>query len=1030
MASWTAEFDGGAVLSPSVSIQHTRAYATVDAAGQPAPANMPMYGPTRVFCSPPRASDVVTLDNTSGTTHIPAAAGRWSDGRPCAVHYRATATSRVAIHIGTSIGANAWTANPDRFCNILCDSTPDATFNPSGRKNTLNDLLRGAGTAQGESGDWIYIPVAWQIVEGGIFALCEAFEWDGTSAYQSRAVALMRWDDTLPGAAGTNKFTLVFRAPSVQNGQRRGQQWAMPAAFDVGVPNERILTFTDYRNNPNSTGWQCFAVRLYRGPTGAYLPDVVAPIATGTGDASGSGIHGHCLAVQRQGNGLTFLVIIGDTANSQTIAFVRQDMNFLQGHTLTVADRTPSSVTWLVTLPTNPETTSASGGNGWTVYPYAGGNPFSSINATTFTNATWTNSGRTLADSEVNTTLIGSRVGYYCVINAGTGVTGPTLAKITAHSGTTLTLDRDINGASGDATDIGGYICSPAAAHQPVGCHQLPDGRLFFGCDESTPSGLIANLPSWRADDTVIRWTPILGRSMTTHGREWNSFQAISDQAQRDEWFVGLYTSSSGVSSWNSQTAPGRLLIATTDGVADMYAPNQANANSNARMGIWGVHGGDEWLVYGPVSSTTVAIRTPRYLRKARPLVASSPAITQHLTAGSFGELGTSTPSTYEEISRAAVPNLIPGHVIPLPPAPGPVIRVSSRAPYGFLRVLTGSTVPSNAVVSVTGWLYNLPQPANNTTGTAAPFVNAAFSPTFQVGDGTSVTTATQRLVTQQCNRLDGTGWHRVTIQCGLPSGWSGGGASTNPFPLSLALRTENGFRFSLGDMLFVPEAVTSGVTEIPAIAPPVGAASVPEARTRLNVPKSQTRWAFFGAFAIPAHASDEYAVNRNTSRAWFTLSDGTNYLKVTADPSGNQISVTDGTNTVNCAAPAGQEMSFDRDTQVYIGLSLSGTTLTVTASVGGTVLNSASGTVIPLQYDRILSGDQSNANGEPLLWWILRGWDNEAYTGAQLVESLNSIGGTRATTKEFHDNERQRVKGRGPWYRRFGSKIGLPKEQ
>jgi hypothetical protein len=238
-----------------------------------------------------------------------------------------------------------------------------------------------------------------------------------------------------------------------------------------------------------------------------------------------------------------------------------------------------------------------------------------------------------------------------------------------------------------------------------------------------------------------------------------------------------------------------------------------------------------------------------------------------------------------------------------------------------------------------------------------------------------------------------------------------------------VSFRTENGNRYCSGDTLISLDYITTGDGEYPAISPPSVPGTYAEATTRINVPLAGSDWTFTAVVSIPPLGGDEYAAGRNANRALFTLSDGTRYLRVTADPGNNRISVTDGTNTVNCAAPAGQEMNFDRNSQIFVALSLTGTTLRVAASVDGTIVNAASGTIIPVRYDRVLSGDQNNANGEPTYWWVMRGWNNLAADATEIVNMAQQLGGV---SRFIPNDARQRVVSRGGWWRRIGSKFGV----
>lgn len=1023
--SWFAEFDGGANLSSGVSMIHSRAYATVGAAGETYGVNQPVYAAERMYVAPPTAADVVTLDSTSSTSNVPSAVGEWSDGSPCAVHFRATSIARVSIQVGTPVTTGAWTAAAPRNCDILCTSTPDATFNPSGRKNGQLDLLRGAGTAQGETGDWVYAPRAWQICGGGVFACCEAYEWTG-SAYQSRAVALIRWDDTLPGGSGVNKFRLHFRTPAAQNGQARGAQWMMPQVFDAGTQNEKWLTFVDYRQNPGSEGGEAYLVRLTKdGPQSPFVPGIVAPILSMNRNATGNGLHFHCLGVQPFGNGLALILVTGDVSMAQTIAIVRNNRNYLQGHTLGLSDTTPSSLTFLASLPSDPTATSSTS-NGWTVFPFAGGNPYGTANAVTFTNATWTNTGRTLAATALNTSLIGNRVGFYVIVNAGTGVTGPTLAKVTAHTSTTLTLDVDINGASGDASDIGGIVCNPDPAHQPVACAQLPDGRLYFGTDEGAPIGTICNLPTFIGSDTTIRWETVQGRALTSHLREWNQFHAVFDPRNRDYLYAGLYTSSSTTNGWNGLTPPGRVMYGDGKHFAAFYAPNIGTASAVARMGVYRLGDQNSWFLYGPVSQSVLAVRAPRWARKARPLISCSPTITQHLTAGigTHIDMGNNA-SDVVEVTRAQLPTLIQGVAIPPPPTQGTIARVLGRNQWSMSRNRTGSTVDKTQRVRIGGYLLTVPEGNPNTT---PPFAGPTLQMLLWLSEGTDATTVNARAALGSVPRQDGNlgQWIPFSYDSGIPgTDWFNNASIPSLFPVNVGIRLQNGALYYSHDTLVALDYITTGNGEYPAISPPSVPGTYNEATTRLNVPRAGSEWTFTAAISIPPLGGDEYATGRNVNRALFTLSDGTRYLRVTADPANNRISVTDGTNTVHCTAPAGQEMNFDRNSQIFLALSLTGTTLRVAASVDGTVVNAASGTVIPVRYDRVLSGDQNNVNGEPTYWWVMRGWDGLAADATEVANMAQNIGGNAQLVTS---DSRNRVLNRGNFWQRAGRYLGITK--
>jgi hypothetical protein len=953
MSRWSALFDNGLNATTGVTLASTRAYATVDAAGSTRGVDAPVYSFSRLYASPPRSGDVVTLDGAGAVQRV--ACGVWPDGQPVIMHQRDVALSRLLnIHVGPTITANALTTAPSRSVDIYCNNTP-STLNPSGRKSGQMDVLFGAGASQGEDADWLNAPTAYQIVGGTPMVVCASSQFVSGTTYETRACSILWWDDRL---AGANKWTLLHRSPTFAAGLGRGQQWQFPQATTLGNPNELWIGWVDYLTNPAGTGGQAFICKLTRsGPGQPFIPGGVRRVLQVT--SQGANEHLHCAAVVRHGtSGICIVIVNGDTNNARTFAVTLPSEDYMAGD--------DGNFVFTYTTQAAEEITNGD----WRLYPNAGGDRAATLGGTAFTAGSWNNATKVLTAAALNISTIGDRVDRYVVVSGGTGVTTPIQARVTVHSGTSITLPAvDIPNTS----DLSGTVCAVQASHQPVACHQMADGRLYFGCDESTRSGTIANLPTFASGDRTIRWEAV-GDPLTTHLQEWNQFQAVADPDNRNRFYVGKYESS----SFDSDPS-GKILASNAGrGFAAIYAPNTNNMSSNGLHGVYTPSGGGDSFILYTTGSTTQAIRAPKYLQTARPLVASSPGIRNHLTAGPYSELGSSAPSTYEVIDRTALPTLVSGHTIPPPPANGPVLRINTRREYSTVRVMTATTVPTNQRVTVTGWIYNLPTLAN-----------AASAMLIWVGDGTSIGTAIARTASFVHQRLDGYGWQRVTLRAGLPSGWASGGASVNPCPVALSFRTENGFRWAASDVLFVPESIVTGDVEVPVIAPPVaGDVTYTEASSRLNVPISGTAWTCIMRGSLPPHGSDEYLTDRNASRVLFTLSNGTNSARLTLDPTNNRVSVTDGTNTINCAAPAGQVMHFDRNSQVYVGLALTGTTLTVVASIDGTVLNSASGTFTSMTYDRVLSGDASNANGEPFEWWSCEGFPT-ALNATQLADQL-----------------------------------------
>ena len=961
MSRWHAIFNNGSQLASAVTLLTTRAFATVDATAAAVPANQPVFSRSRLYASSPRASDVITLDATGLFQRF--ACGEWSDGQHCVLHQRGTlggAVRHVNIHVGPAIAANSLATNPAR--SVM-------TFGTAGRKTGIEDLLIGAGPSQGEDNDWTYVPTAYQVLPGCPVVVCQASQWNG-SVFTPSAVAICWWDESL---SGSNKWRLYYRGPTAQVGRPRGAPWQMPQAWDLGVPNQLFVTFSDYRQNPQADGGQAFIVGFTRTGEGApYTPQGVLPAFVD--DRGYSGTHTHGMFLFRFGAaGMGFAPVGGDSAQSLMPAVVRDDMNYLQGE----------NGTFVARMPTDPTVEEVDLGRGWRMYPHAGGNHLNIVGGTAFSAGTWDNTAKTLTATALNTASVGNRVGYWIVVTAGTGITTPIYDRVSVHSGTTVTLPN-LNVAN--ASNWSGFVCPIQQCHQPVAMHQMPDGTVYLGGDEAITAGTIVEVPTFRPGDRAFRFRAV-GDSSTAHSpsEECNQFQAVCNARDRSRFYVGKYESS----SFNSD-ASGRVQV--SDGKAGAFATVASpNADLMPALGMHGVVGVSSasgpvsWLLY-TTGTSTFAVRAPDYVQRVRPLISASPAYTNHLintlgaNVGALGGDGSPNAAWSELVNRENLPTLLPGHVIPPPPSNGPIFRIQNRGEYGFGRPVTGATLANNQRIRISGWWYNMPQSTPNGDTVAGGYDNASASP-FITTAPSGGNAFTQRSADLNFPRFDGYGWQPFTISLGRPTTeWIGSQVATiaATFAMNMIVRSESGSRWLMWQSLMCLDSVVQGDTgEVPVISPPSAATSqaVPEASTRLNVPVSGAAWSCVVRGSIPRNGGDEYMPNRNASRALFTLSNGTTFLRVVADPANDRISVTDGTNTVHCAARAGQVMHFDRGGQISIGLALTGTTLTVVASVDGTIINSASGTVAATTYDRVLSGDQNNTNAEPMEWWSLEGF-------------------------------------------------------
>jgi hypothetical protein len=77
------------------------------------------------------------------------------------------------------------------------------------------------------------------------------------------------------------------------------------------------------------------------------------------------------------------------------------------------------------------------------------------------------------------------------------------------------------------------------------------------------------------------------------------------------------------------------------------------------------------------------------------------------------------------------------------------------------------------------------------------------------------------------------------------------------------------------------------------------------------------------------------------------------------------------------------------------------------------------------VRYDRVLSGDQNNVNGEPTFWWQMRGWDGLAADANEVAAMAQNIGGP---ARLINSDTRQRVLNRGSFWQRAGRYLGITK--
>lgn len=957
-------FDGQVFRTPGVQFRHGRNLALTDAAGAAVVADAPVYGALHAYTQPVADADRIVTDDTAASPHRMVACGRWIDGQTAYVQLRSTGAYRIAVHVGTTIATNCFKTAPARTFDHFC-VVGDA-LNTGGQKNAQIDLLRNAGAGGGESAAWIQVPRAFAIHDGLLIAQCDARQWTG-SVWEGRATALCYWDDAVPD--GSNKWKLMLRTPTVQSGKDRGQAWALQRMYVMpDEPNAVYIAYVDYVTNPGSTGGELYIQKCTRtAPGGAWTIGTIVPLFTITGVTD---CHFHNAAVVPWGAGLAVVLNAGDTFNAHTVTLRRNDRNILEGY---------SGATFTAPTP-GPDVATATG-NGWTVDRTASGNIFTLVDKIDFTGATWATSGNTITNGP-NSATTGNLTGRKVVVTGGTGLpTNPTVATVATHSGTTLTLDKNV-GITNASADMAGYICRGAFGPQPVGLgvQFSNQSRLIHGTDEGYVGCFFGNIPNFQSGNTKIEYIAANSRTVQTHRLGWNAFGIHTYRNDADgPWVASIFTSSTAVSSWSSTTGPGKVMVGEPNGQhwAAFHAPNVANGNSNYRAlsdGTW-AHLGAE------TTNTLVAVKIPA-VQVVRPLITACPAVTNHAVAtptniGGTTVNGPNANSTATVVARSSLATLIPGRVIPEPPtARGPILRVTCRSAWAMIQRITGATVPNNANVKIALEVYPIQpaNPANNETD--APFHHNGLTCLFLAGQGNNISAGTdnaeffarKRTDTSNGFRLDAGGWTEIVWDAGTPTGWAGSNnpGSTAPsgspgenFALALAMRIQNGALFNAFDCLVAIKYVLSGDVELPTHPLPVAASAgtIPEARSAYTVPRAGSSWTKVLRFAIPPNGLDQYAGNRGTPVA-FTLKDsaGSGAITIAMTPSANRVSFTNATwdNTASTLTSAS-----------FAVASLVGREIVITGGAGTTANSRVTVTAHTANSSTLtVSGDVNGATG------------------------------------------------------------------
>ncbi len=295
-------FSDGVSLSPGLSFEMSRPFATVDSAGRSVEADEARFGlPTTIASSVTVATVRTAVSNTtifgSGLDH---------DGVTPLLVLRDT-TLRVL----------------DVF-SVADDALKIAEVTGVGRERT--PLAAGSGTdvMRGTIADRRYEPCAGVVCHGMIVLLCIVSEPVGppSTTWRDCAMAFVVSQDR------GKTWEMVFEDEHVQTGIHRGREWCMQNWWPESIgddPTVAYLAASDYRFQPGARGGRVIAFRASRGGVGEQW-SIDPPCCIYDAPETYSQHHAHAAGIVAHGDGLRVAVAMGDGQGfSRIVVGTRED---------------------------------------------------------------------------------------------------------------------------------------------------------------------------------------------------------------------------------------------------------------------------------------------------------------------------------------------------------------------------------------------------------------------------------------------------------------------------------------------------------------------------------------------------------------------------------------------------------------------------------------------------------------------------------------------------------------------------------
>lgn len=1045
MARKYAGFNNGQHLSSGITATLTRAYATLHEDGTACASGSPRYAKRRMLCGAPKWE---TLDSSSNT-HVALAGGVWTDGRTeCLVTQRFNTVNEIRIHVG------GYSESSSRMFSIL-HSTGGLGGNKSGRVDLFAGTSSEISDECWEPDCWMvchglvvalcrrvrYVSSAWSTVAVGVAYWSEAsgrmvphHSGTETSAGTDRCAMWMgsKWFTLDPHADGTllEAYIPFVDYRSNTNGGQGGQlsmfkatrsannqAWTLGTvqllyettysnlySFDNAAWTDATKSVTQTDKFRRATVGQRLILTAGSGVTlGAYTIATVptngnsvtltTDINGGSGDIA-SGIagyapvqeHFHSACVWRYGaSGMAISVTIGDeTRNNRRHLWYSNGTEFV------------TSTPTVASLPTTDGGTA----NGFTANLRASGGQSASY----FENAVYTHATARLAHADFASYTHeagGSKnlqVTFYggSTRNLGKAIT----SKVDA---TTLQLGA-LPSFSTDQTDVCGFIHT-LRDDQAVGeCPTETVGEWLVGGDEGVNTVYKKIAPALGSDP--FRFEIPAGVSGTSDltlnvggvyvTRNWAVFRIESGRNLYQGGPYLAYVGPGSLSTWSTDAAAGHILYSPDGDVWGLWArPNVASLVT----GHFPVLAG-KYVYFGSSLAGAKGLRRlpiPPALY-ARPMLIGAGGTnyaeetwTNVIVTPNTGNSVTLVSAANSGTRQADLDALSAGTIQP-PPCNGPIYRVTGNGAlrHGTFRITGTTDVPTtNATIRVKVWAY-VPQAQAGRSPNAPPFPAAVAEQIIVGQEGAALETTRAHGFKTIC----GAGWVPLTMLFTTTT------PSADPDSVGLDLQPEGilGQAAQQVDFLLAMDGVVSGATasgiEIPTIPLQVASANTSNADEALTIGTYACgdAWTALIALKVPVGGWDHWSTNRPTNRVLVTLYEsGSDYIKISADPTNSRLVITDGTNTLNLAAPSGDAMVFQHESEILVGMSKTGTTLTVAASVGGCPVNTGTTTVRDVRPVSVKAGDDSGANVCPFAIFGLMVDDASNYTAARMQWMLEN---------------------------------------